>query len=181
MTLPSPPQDRLPDGFAVVLDPRTTRRDGGATLLGVNQRDLVTFEVDHARAERMASAIPAGIVKVAESGVRDVRLLKALVEHRPVNAAREPMFGVYADCVQPGVVEPPGADDVRGQRRLGGAHRPDVKVVNLGDLGQVVEKRPHRQWVDVRRDRVEGEIDRLARRGVVVAPAERGDQVPHRL
>ncbi len=39
-----------------------------------------------------------------ESGARDVRLLKALVEHRPVNAAREPMFGVYADCVQPGVV-----------------------------------------------------------------------------
>jgi indole-3-glycerol phosphate synthase len=43
----------------------------GATLIGVNQRDLVTFEVDHARAERMAAAIPAGVVKVAESGVRD--------------------------------------------------------------------------------------------------------------
>ena len=43
----------------------------GATLVGVNQRDLVTFEVDHARAERMAAAIPAGVVKVAESGVRD--------------------------------------------------------------------------------------------------------------
>jgi indole-3-glycerol phosphate synthase len=43
----------------------------GATLVGVNQRDLVTFEVDHARAGRMAAAIPAGVVKVAESGVRD--------------------------------------------------------------------------------------------------------------
>ena len=43
----------------------------GATLVGVNQRDLVTFEVDRARAERMAGVIPAGIVKVAESGVRD--------------------------------------------------------------------------------------------------------------
>ncbi len=32
----------------------------GATLVGVNQRDLVTFEVDPARAERMAAAIPAG-------------------------------------------------------------------------------------------------------------------------
>jgi indole-3-glycerol phosphate synthase len=42
----------------------------GATLVGVNQRDLVTFEVDHARAVRMAGAIPDGIVKVAESGVR---------------------------------------------------------------------------------------------------------------
>jgi indole-3-glycerol phosphate synthase len=43
----------------------------GATLVGVNQRDLVTFEVDQARAERMANAIPPGVVKVAESGVRD--------------------------------------------------------------------------------------------------------------
>jgi indole-3-glycerol phosphate synthase len=43
----------------------------GASLIGVNQRDLVTFEVDHDRAARMAGAIPAGAVKVAESGVRD--------------------------------------------------------------------------------------------------------------
>lgn len=42
----------------------------GATLVGVNQRDLVTFEVDHERALRMASVIPDGVVKVAESGVR---------------------------------------------------------------------------------------------------------------
>jgi indole-3-glycerol phosphate synthase len=44
--------------------------DAGATLVGVNQRDLVTFEVDHARAVRMASLIPNHCVKVAESGVR---------------------------------------------------------------------------------------------------------------
>ena len=43
----------------------------GATMVGVNQRDLVTFEVDHDRAARMATAIPAGVVRVAESGVRD--------------------------------------------------------------------------------------------------------------
>jgi indole-3-glycerol phosphate synthase len=43
----------------------------GATLVGVNQRDLVTFEVDHERAARMAGAIPDGVTKVAESGVRD--------------------------------------------------------------------------------------------------------------
>jgi indole-3-glycerol phosphate synthase len=42
----------------------------GATLIGVNQRDLSTFEVDHDRALRMASAMPASVVKVAESGVR---------------------------------------------------------------------------------------------------------------
>jgi indole-3-glycerol phosphate synthase len=43
----------------------------GARLIGVNQRDLMTFEVDHDRAARVAAAIPDGIVKVAESGIRD--------------------------------------------------------------------------------------------------------------
>jgi indole-3-glycerol phosphate synthase len=50
-----------------------------ATLIGVNQRDLVTFRVDHDRALRMAGAIPDGAVKVAESGVRggaDARSLR---------------------------------------------------------------------------------------------------------
>ncbi len=41
-----------------------------ATLIGVNQRDLVTFQVDHERAVRMAKVIPDHTVKVAESGVR---------------------------------------------------------------------------------------------------------------
>jgi hypothetical protein len=39
-----------------------------------------------------------------ESGVKDVRLLKALVQRRPVNSAGEPMFGVYAECTRPGAV-----------------------------------------------------------------------------
>jgi indole-3-glycerol phosphate synthase len=43
----------------------------GAVVVGVNQRDLHTFEVDRHRAERVAAAIPAGVVRVAESGIRD--------------------------------------------------------------------------------------------------------------
>jgi indole-3-glycerol phosphate synthase len=43
----------------------------GATLVGVNQRDLVTFEVDAARAERVAKVLPDGVTRVAESGIRD--------------------------------------------------------------------------------------------------------------
>ena len=43
----------------------------GATLIGVNQRDLVTFEVDTERAVRMAGQMPDDVVRVAESGVRD--------------------------------------------------------------------------------------------------------------
>jgi indole-3-glycerol phosphate synthase len=42
----------------------------GADLVGVNQRDLFSFEVDDQRAERLAPLIPDGVVKVAESGVR---------------------------------------------------------------------------------------------------------------
>jgi indole-3-glycerol phosphate synthase len=44
----------------------------GATLIGVNQRDLVTFEVDTDRAVRMAPQMPPGVIRVAESGVRGV-------------------------------------------------------------------------------------------------------------
>ena len=49
-------------------------------LIGVNQRDLVTFQVDHERAVRMARLIPDTAVRVAESGVRgadDARSLEA--------------------------------------------------------------------------------------------------------
>lgn len=41
-----------------------------ADLVGVNQRDLVTFQVDQERAVRVAESIPPAAVKVAESGVR---------------------------------------------------------------------------------------------------------------
>lgn len=42
----------------------------GAHLIGVNQRDLVTFEVDIERAARVGRAIPDTAVRVAESGIR---------------------------------------------------------------------------------------------------------------
>jgi indole-3-glycerol phosphate synthase len=45
--------------------------DSGATLIGVNQRDLHTFEVDHQRAVRMAAMMPTNVVRVAESGVKN--------------------------------------------------------------------------------------------------------------
>lgn len=45
--------------------------DAGANMIGVNQRDLKTFAVDHERAVRVASHIPDGVLKVAESGVRN--------------------------------------------------------------------------------------------------------------
>lgn len=56
----------------------------GADLVGVNQRDLVTFSVDHERAVRMATLIPDEVVRVAESGVRnadDARSLRLAGYH----------------------------------------------------------------------------------------------------
>ena len=50
----------------------------GANLVGVNQRDLVTFQVDHERALRMAGVMPPGVVRVAESGVRGPKDAAAL-------------------------------------------------------------------------------------------------------
>jgi indole-3-glycerol phosphate synthase len=41
----------------------------GWELVGVNRRDLRTFAVDHGHAEAMAPRLPAGAVKVAESGI----------------------------------------------------------------------------------------------------------------
>jgi indole-3-glycerol phosphate synthase len=43
----------------------------GARMIGVNQRDLRTFTVDHQRAEALAARIPPYAVAVAESGIRD--------------------------------------------------------------------------------------------------------------
>jgi len=41
----------------------------GADLVGINNRDLKTFEVEIATTERLAARIPAGVVVVAESGI----------------------------------------------------------------------------------------------------------------
>jgi indole-3-glycerol phosphate synthase len=51
-----------------------------ATLVGVNQRDLVTFEVDTDRAVRVAKCFPPGLVKVAESGIRGAEDAATLAE-----------------------------------------------------------------------------------------------------
>jgi indole-3-glycerol phosphate synthase len=42
----------------------------GAGLIGVNQRDLYSFEVDTDRAVRVARMLPDGVIRVAESGIR---------------------------------------------------------------------------------------------------------------
>jgi indole-3-glycerol phosphate synthase len=45
----------------------------GASLVGINQRDLRTFEVDTERALGLVRALPEGVISVAESGINNRR------------------------------------------------------------------------------------------------------------
>lgn len=45
--------------------------DAGANLIGVNNRNLKTFEVSIDHSKNLASLIPDGVVKVSESGISD--------------------------------------------------------------------------------------------------------------
>ena len=51
----------------------------GAQLVGVNARDLRTLEVDRATFARVAPLVPEGVVRVAESGIRDATDVAELV------------------------------------------------------------------------------------------------------
>lgn len=79
----------------------------GARMIGVNNRDLSTFEVDVSRAERMKDLLPAGIVTVAESGVTT-----------PEGAAR--MAAAGYDAVLVGEAAVRAADRAGFIRRIGG-------------------------------------------------------------
>lgn len=54
-------------------------------IIGINNRNLRTFEVDLGTTERLADRIPAGIVKVGESGIHTPEDLDRLA-HAGVNA-----------------------------------------------------------------------------------------------
>jgi indole-3-glycerol phosphate synthase len=45
--------------------------EAGALLIGVNHRDLRTFEIDLGLTERLRKRIPSNVLVVAESGIRD--------------------------------------------------------------------------------------------------------------
>ena len=60
------------------LDEADVALAAGATLLGVNHRDLRTFTMDMALTGRIAPRVPPGVVLIAESGIRshaDVELM----------------------------------------------------------------------------------------------------------
>jgi indole-3-glycerol phosphate synthase len=51
--------------------------EAGARVIGVNARDLTTLKVDREVFARLAPMIPARVVKIAESGIRNPRDLFA--------------------------------------------------------------------------------------------------------
>ncbi|TFV48993.1 mycofactocin biosynthesis glycosyltransferase MftF [Blastococcus sp. TF02A-35] len=75
--VPEPPALRLPDGFAVRLDPRTRRRDGGTALLGGSPLRLLRL------APRAAALLPGDRLVVADpvTAALAARLLDAGVAH----------------------------------------------------------------------------------------------------
>lgn len=88
---------------------------GGARIIGVNQRDLVTFAVDPQRAERVAAVLPRDVVAVAESGITgpdDIRRLAdagyqaALVGEALVRSERREESLAALTCWQIGARQP---------------------------------------------------------------------------
>ena len=72
----------LCDALVEVHDEKELERamNGGARIIGVNNRNLRDFSVDLGASERLAQQIPTGILRVAESGIKtraDVDRLRA--------------------------------------------------------------------------------------------------------
>lgn len=74
------------DALVEVHDEQELERavEGGARLIGVNNRDLRDFRVDLGTSERLGALMPPDVVRVAESGIRtraDVDRLRAAGFH----------------------------------------------------------------------------------------------------
>ncbi len=78
--------------------------DAGATLVGINNRNLHTFQTSLAVTEALCSHVPNGVTLVAESGIRTMEDVALLAE-----------FGVAAMLIGEAIVT---ADDVAAKVRL---------------------------------------------------------------
>ena len=110
-------------GLAVLVeahDEEEVRRGlaAGASILGVNARDLRTFEVDLGRLERLAASMPASVVRVAESGIREADDVRRLGR-----------AGFGAFLVGEALLR--SSDPARGVRRLRGEGTTETKVCGI--------------------------------------------------
>ena len=105
--------------------------ESGATVIGVNARNLKTLEVDRDSFARIAPGLPSSVIKIAESGVRDSRDLLTYAGQGADGATRALAAG-QGHALDPGV----GDDLLDGRSRLGEAGpRP---AAGVGDLGVVI-------------------------------------------
>jgi indole-3-glycerol phosphate synthase len=96
----------LLDALVEVRDRTELQRalDAGATIIGINNRNLETLEIDPATSEELLPLIPSGVIAIAESGVsrrEDVeRVAKAgadaVLVGSALSAAEEPTSAVRA-------------------------------------------------------------------------------------
>ena len=56
----------------------TRALDAGSRIIGINNRDLRTFDVDLGVSARLAKKIPGGIIAIAESGIGSGEDIKKL-------------------------------------------------------------------------------------------------------
>ena len=84
--------------------------DAGATMIGVNNRNLETLVIDAGTAQRIIPLMPPAVVAIAESGVRD-------------RADVERYAACGADAVLVGSALSASADPARATRELVGVPR----------------------------------------------------------
>lgn len=78
--------------------------DAGATIVGINNRNLETLVIDPATAERLLGAIPGDVIAVAESGVQTTTDVEryaragadAILVGSAISAAPDPALAVSA-------------------------------------------------------------------------------------
>ena len=72
-------------GLEVLLEIHTFKELGHVCdevdLVGINNRDLKTFAVDVERSKTLAARLPAGLPKIAESGISDPAMIRDLRRH----------------------------------------------------------------------------------------------------
>ena len=95
-------------GMAALVEAHTaeeieTALDAGATLLGINNRDLTRMVVDVATTERLRPLVPSGVTLVSESGIRTAD-----------DVARLRLIGVDAALVGEALVTAPDAGALLG-------------------------------------------------------------------
>ena len=130
-----------------------TAIDAGARIIGVNNRDLRTFEVDVATTQRIAPMIPADVVLVSESGVGDAQTV-----------ARLHAAGVDAILVGEALMRAPDRPAALAGLR---ARLPKIKIcglTSLDDVAAVNAARPDYAgfvFAPSRRQVTPGQADRL--------------------